>query len=51
MDLKPSNVVLSAESNAVLIDISGIEGVTRQWLSLEMLKSKKDPLLWSIAAQ
>lgn len=51
MDLKPSNVVLSAESDAVLIDISGIGGVTRQWLCPEMLESKKDPLSWSIAAQ
>ncbi len=51
MDLKPSNVVLSGESDAVLIDISGIGGVTRQWLCPEMLESKKDPLSWSIAAQ
>ena len=51
MDLKPSNVVLSVESGAVLIDISGIGGVTRQWLSPEMRESKKDPLSWSIAAQ
>jgi hypothetical protein len=51
MDLKPSNVVLSSESDAVLIDISGIGGVTRQWLCPEMLESKKDTLSWSIAAQ
>ncbi|GAB1311791.1 hypothetical protein MFIFM68171_02001 [Madurella fahalii] len=51
MDLKPSNVVLSGESDAVLIDISGIGGVTRQWLYPEMLESKKDPLSWGIAAQ
>ena len=51
MDLKPSNVVLSVEYDAVLIDISGIGGVTRQWLSPEMRESKKDPLSWSIAAQ
>ncbi|KAK3365068.1 hypothetical protein B0T24DRAFT_422220 [Lasiosphaeria ovina] len=30
MDLKPSNAVLSGESDAVLTDISGIGGVTRQ---------------------
>ena len=51
MDLKPSNVVLSGESDAVLIDISGIGGVTRQWLCPEMLESKKDPLSGSIEAQ
>lgn len=51
MDLKPSNIILSGESNAVLIDVSGIGGVTRQWLCPEMLESKKDPLSWSIAAQ
>ena len=28
MDIKPSNIVLDAEGNAVLIDISGIGGVT-----------------------
>ncbi|KAH6631704.1 kinase-like domain-containing protein [Chaetomium tenue] len=43
MDLKPSNVVISADMNAVLIDVSGIGGVTRQWLSPEMLQSK-DPM-------
>jgi serine/threonine protein kinase len=51
MDLKPSNVVLSVEADAVLIDISGIGGVTGQWLSPEMLESKKNPLSWSIATQ
>ncbi|KAH6631280.1 kinase-like domain-containing protein [Chaetomium tenue] len=51
MDLKPSNVVFNSESDAVLIDISGIGGVTRQWLCPEMLESKKDPLSWSIGAQ
>lgn len=51
MDLKPSNVALSGESDAVLIDISGIGDVTRQWLCSEMLESKKDPLSWSIAEQ
>ncbi|KAK3684861.1 hypothetical protein B0T22DRAFT_491886 [Podospora appendiculata] len=51
MDLKPSNVVPSSEFEAVLIDISGIEGVTRKWLCPEMLERKKDPLSWNIAAQ
>lgn len=36
MDMKPSNVVISAEWNAILIDVSGIGGVTREWLSPEM---------------
>ncbi|KAK4154603.1 kinase-like domain-containing protein [Chaetomidium leptoderma] len=43
MDLKPSNVVISASLDAVLIDVSGIGGVTRQWLSPEMLEGN-DPL-------
>ena len=36
MDLKPSNVVIDRDHNAVLIDISGIGGVTPQWLAPEM---------------
>ena len=36
MDLKPSNVVLDDEGNAVLIDISGIGGVTHQWRAPEI---------------
>ncbi|AEO58300.1 hypothetical protein MYCTH_2315393 [Thermothelomyces thermophilus ATCC 42464] len=43
LDLKPSNVVISTDMNAVLIDVSGIGGVTRQWLSPEMLQ-EKDPM-------
>jgi len=43
MDLKPSNVVISNDFDAVLIDISGIGGVTRKRLSLEML-GENDPL-------
>jgi hypothetical protein len=50
MDLKPSNVVISADMNAVLIDISGIGGVTRQWLSPEMLK-EDDPVSQSLEAR
>jgi serine/threonine protein kinase len=50
MDLKPSNVVISADMNAVLIDISGIGGVTRQWLSPEMLK-EKDPMSQGLEAR
>jgi serine/threonine protein kinase len=37
MDLKPSNIVFDAEYNAVLIDISGIGGITREYTSPEML--------------
>ena len=36
MDLKPSNVVIDADDNAVLIDISGIGGVTPEYLAPEM---------------
>jgi tRNA A-37 threonylcarbamoyl transferase component Bud32 len=35
MDLKPSNVVISADGNAVLIDVSG-RAFTQEWLSPEM---------------
>lgn len=35
MDLKPSNIVISADFDAVLIDISG-RGITQNWLSPEM---------------
>ncbi|KAK0713513.1 hypothetical protein B0T26DRAFT_677838 [Lasiosphaeria miniovina] len=35
--------------DAVLIDISGIGGVTCKWFCPEMLESKKDALSWSIA--
>jgi serine/threonine protein kinase len=43
MDLKPSNILISAEINAVLSDISGIGGVTRDYLAPEMLDIP-DPL-------
>ncbi|KAH8716781.1 kinase-like domain-containing protein, partial [Phaeosphaeriaceae sp. PMI808] len=43
MDLKPSNVLISAEINAVLSDVSGIGGVTRDYLAPEMLDIQ-DPL-------
>lgn len=36
MDLKLSNVVLDNDGNTVLIDISGIGGVTYEWLAPEI---------------
>lgn len=36
MDVKPSNVVLDDDGNAVLIDISGIGGITHQWCAPEI---------------
>lgn len=36
MDLKPENIVLSKDRHAILIDLSGIGGMTRKWLSPEM---------------
>ncbi|BCS15428.1 hypothetical protein ALUC_70661S [Aspergillus luchuensis] len=37
MDLEPSNIVLDADGNAVLIDISGIGGFTSEWCAPEVL--------------
>lgn len=36
IDVKPGNVVISKEGNAVLIDVSGV-GLTYEWLSPEMV--------------
>lgn len=36
MDLKPSNIVLDADGNAVFIDISGIGGITHNWRAPEI---------------
>ncbi|KAH8433400.1 uncharacterized protein LDX57_011034 [Aspergillus melleus] len=36
MDIKPSNIVIDSKGNAVIIDISGIGGITRQWCSPEI---------------
>lgn len=41
MDLKPSNVVIDIDGNALLIDISGIGGVTYEWTAPE-LRDKDD---------
>lgn len=43
MDLKPSNVVIDNQGNDVLIDISGIGGVTHKWLAPE-IQEILDPL-------
>lgn len=50
MDLKPPNVVISAEDNAVLTDISGIGGVTQEWLAPEM-HHVSDPLTESMESR
>jgi serine/threonine protein kinase len=36
LDIKPSNIVLDANKNAILIDISGTGGYLWEWLSPEM---------------
>ncbi|KGO70185.1 hypothetical protein PITC_096440 [Penicillium italicum] len=36
LDIKPSNIVLDANKNAVLIDVSGTGGYVWEWLSPEM---------------
>jgi len=38
MDLKPGNVVITRDWDAVLIDVSGIGGFTYEWLSPEMVE-------------
>lgn len=58
MDLKPSNVVIDVDSNAVLIDVSGIGGTTHEWLAPEMfhssnpleedVESKKKNDIWAL---
>ena len=41
MDLKPGNVVISREEDAVLIDVSG-RGFTYEWLSPDMAAEMTD---------
>ncbi|GIK01719.1 hypothetical protein Aspvir_005757 [Aspergillus viridinutans] len=36
MDIKPSNVVIDGNGNAVLIDISGVGGITHEWRAPEI---------------
>ncbi|KAI0410515.1 kinase-like domain-containing protein [Xylaria grammica] len=42
MDIKPSNIVISAESKAILIDVSG-RGFDHAWLSPEMQSLESPP--------
>jgi serine/threonine protein kinase len=52
MDLKPQNIVLSRDMHAILIDISGIGGISPEWLSPEMRSLSADkPLKADIDAQ
>lgn len=43
MDMKPSNIVIDGKHNAVIIDISGIGGVSQEWLAPEM-RDVHDPI-------
>ncbi|KAJ5507501.1 hypothetical protein N7527_009644 [Penicillium freii] len=43
MDLKPSNVVIDGDGNAILIDVSGIGGITHVWLAPE-IRNEISPL-------
>ena len=36
MDLKPFNVVIDIHDDAILIDISGVGGITPEWTASEM---------------
>lgn len=36
MDLTPSNVVVDGDGNAILIDVSGIGGITHEWVAPEI---------------
>ncbi|KAI1754410.1 hypothetical protein F4782DRAFT_492373 [Xylaria castorea] len=49
MDIKPSNVVIGEDSQAVLIDISG-RAFSRDWLSPEM-RHLPDPLSQDISSR
>lgn len=40
MDLKPSNVVIDIHGNALLIDISGVGGITPEWTAPKMRDKK-----------
>jgi hypothetical protein len=42
MDLKPEKIVMSKDRHAVLIEISGIGGVTTEWLLPELLEASDE---------
>jgi len=50
MDIKASNILISASDDAVLTDVSGVGGVTREWLAPEML-DVLDPLSESMGSR
>ncbi|KAF2761255.1 kinase-like protein [Pseudovirgaria hyperparasitica] len=50
MDIKPSNILISATDDAVITDVSGVGGVTREWLAPEML-DMLDPLSESMGSR
>lgn len=43
MDLKPSNVVIDGDGNAILIDVSGIGDITHEWRAPE-IRNEISPL-------
>ncbi|KAJ5974401.1 protein kinase domain protein [Penicillium waksmanii] len=43
MDIKPSNIVIDSGGNAVIIDISGISGITHEWCSPEIQGEVSSP--------
>jgi tRNA A-37 threonylcarbamoyl transferase component Bud32 len=52
MDLKPKNVVMSKEWNAVLIDVSGIGGATDEWLLPELFETlDRCSVSWELRVQ
>lgn len=50
MDLKPSNIVIDNEGNAVIINVSGIEYITCGWRAPEILETE-DPFSLPIEAR
>ncbi|KAJ6103798.1 hypothetical protein N7486_004020 [Penicillium sp. IBT 16267x] len=43
MDIKPSNVVINGDGDAILIDVSGIGGITHEWRAPE-IRNEISPL-------
>ncbi|KAL4948361.1 putative serine-threonine protein kinase [Aspergillus filifer] len=46
LDIKPSNIVLDSQNNAILIDIGGTAGYGLEWLSPEMETSVRQNTDW-----